>query len=208
MPSEKRARQRALREQKVAVQESRARRSRLGRRVLAALGGVGIVVLLIVVLSNGSSKTKSATSASTTTTVVQAVAPTCPPTSAAGAPKRVIAFTKAPPTCDAPNAVFNATVRTDVGTFLIRLREASSPAAVNNFVFLARYRDCDGITFHRVIPGFVVQGGDPTGDGTGGPGYHFTGDSPPASCAAKKDCYPLGGVAMANTSSSPSTDGS
>jgi cyclophilin family peptidyl-prolyl cis-trans isomerase len=95
-----------------------------------------------------------------------------------------------------------------VGTFVIQMNAASSYAAVNNFVFLARYHFFNGIVFHRVIQGFVVQGGDPTGTGSGGPGYEFTGNTPPASCKAKHDCYPAYSVAMANAGGSPTTDGS
>jgi cyclophilin family peptidyl-prolyl cis-trans isomerase len=87
------------------------------------------------------------------------------------------------------------------------MNAAQSLAAVNNFVFLARYRYYDGVIFQRVIPGFAVQGGDPTGTGSGGPGYEFTGNTPAKSCEAKSDCYPIGSVAMANTGS-PTTNGS
>lgn len=191
------------------------------RRGLIGLVVLGAVLALVFGLSgssgnkgtrSASKKTTSSTtvrSATTTTgaTAAKAIVPTCPPATAAGAPKRVTAFTKAPPDCIGKTSVYDATVRTDVGTFVVELHAASSYAAVNNFVFLARYHFFDGTVFHRVIKGFVVQGGDPTGTGSGGPGYSFTGNTPPASCKAKKDCYPVGGVAMAN-SSGPSTDGS
>ncbi len=64
-----------------------------------------------------------------------------------------------------------ATLDTDRGKIVIELLPAAAPITVNNFVFLARQGYYDGATFHRVIPGFVAQGGDPTGTGAGGPGY-------------------------------------
>ncbi len=71
---------------------------------------------------------------------------------------------------------------------------------MNNFVFLARYHYFDGIVFHRIIPGFVLQGGDPTGTGTGGPGYKFADELP------APGRYELGSLAMANAG--PNTNGS
>jgi cyclophilin family peptidyl-prolyl cis-trans isomerase len=218
MPSEKRARQRALRDQKLAVQERHDRRSRRTRRSITLVVVIGVIIALVALLSGGGTKKPTAaksttTTAATTTTTTEpaaktAIAPVCPPATAAGAAKRVIAFTKAPPMCIAANSVFNATVVTDVGTFVIRLTTATSPAAVNNFVFLARYHFYNGIIFQRAIPGFIIQGGDPTGTGKGGPGYEFTGNTPPSSCVAKADCYATGDVALANSGSSPSTDSS
>jgi len=136
-----------------------------------------------------------------------AAAPVCPPATQKGAAKRLIAFTKAPPDCIPKTGVYDAKVVTNAGTFVIRMDAASSYAAVNNFVFLARYHFFNGIIFQRVIKGFVIQGGDPTGTGAGGPGYSFTGNEPPKACEAKKDCYPVYSVAMAN-SGTPSSDGS
>jgi cyclophilin family peptidyl-prolyl cis-trans isomerase len=136
-----------------------------------------------------------------------AIAPTCPPATAAGAVHREIAFTKAPATCIDKNDIYVATFVTDLGTFQVTMNPKTSLAAVNNFVFLARYHFFDGIIFHRVIPGFVVQGGDPTGTGSGGPGYSWTGNVPPKGCTKKSDCYETGSIAMAN-SSGPSTNGS
>ncbi len=225
MPSEKRARQRAYREQKRAVEARRKRRRRQLRTAGAAAIVVAVVVVLIVLLSNNPKPKKAVASGKpsvTTSTVAGAaghappttaavsstpVAPVCPPTGPAGAAKRVIHFTAAPPMCISATGVYDATVVTDAGTFVMRMPAAASPAAVNNFVFLARYHYFDGVVFHRVIPGFVVQGGDPTGTGSGGPGYSFTGNTPPKSCTAKANCYPVYSVAMAN-SSGPSTNGS
>jgi len=104
-------------------------------------------------------------------------------------------------------ATYVANFKTDVGTFSVKLLTSSSPTAVNNFVFLARYHFYDSTIFHRVIPGFMDQGGDPTGTGTGGPGYSWTGNTPPSSCQTSNSCYPVGAVAMAN-SGSPSSNGS
>ena len=101
-----------------------------------------------------------------------------------------------------PSKTYTATITTDVGRFAVALDAKNAPTTVNNFVFLAgqKFYNCD--TFHRVIPGFMDQTGDPTGTGSGGPGYQF-GDELPALSSPQ---YPLGSVAMAN--SGPNTNGS
>ena len=66
-----------------------------------------------------------------------------------------------------------ATIETNKGDLVLKLFASDVPVTVNNFVSLARKGFYDGLTFHRVIPGFMVQGGDPTGTGAGGPGYSF-----------------------------------
>jgi len=68
---------------------------------------------------------------------------------------------------------YSASIETDKGTIEIELFTEHAPKTVNNFVFLAREGFYDGVTFHRVIPNFMIQGGDPTGSGMGGPGYRF-----------------------------------
>ena len=95
--------------------------------------------------------------------------------------------------------LYRATITTPRGVISLCLEPALAPATVNNFVVLARNHFFDGLVFHRVVPGFVVQGGDPQGDGTGGPGYRFA-DEP------VKGGYTTGCVAMANAG--PNTNGS
>jgi cyclophilin family peptidyl-prolyl cis-trans isomerase len=68
---------------------------------------------------------------------------------------------------------YTATIETSKGTLVAELFVDEAPATVNNFVFLAKEGFYDGVIFHRVIPNFMIQGGDPTGTGTGGPGYRF-----------------------------------
>ena len=85
-----------------------------------------------------------------------------------------------------------------MGTFVIALDAKAAPQTVNNFVFLAQHHFFDCVIFHRVIPGFVDQTGDPTGTGSGGPGYTIP-DELPAKASNPADQYPLGSVAMANT---------
>ena len=72
-----------------------------------------------------------------------------------------------------PKASYRARIETDLGTIVVRLHADKAPRTVNNFVFLAREGFYDGTIFHRVIKDFMAQGGDPTGTGTGGPGYRF-----------------------------------
>lgn len=68
---------------------------------------------------------------------------------------------------------YTATITTSAGTLVAELLASEAPLTVNNFVFLAREGFYNGVIFHRVIPGFMIQGGDPTGTGSGGPGYRF-----------------------------------
>ncbi len=92
-----------------------------------------------------------------------------------------------------------AIIETPKGTIKIQLFADDAPLTVSNFVFLTNDNYFDGLTFHRVEPGFVIQGGDPSGNGTGGPGYTFA-DEP------VKKSYDRGIVAMANRG--PNTNGS
>jgi peptidylprolyl isomerase len=102
--------------------------------------------------------------------------------------------------CIDPEKRYTAEMVTSKGTLRIALDAVAAPKTVNNFVFLARYHYFDGIDFHRIIPGFVVQGGDPTGTGTGSPGYRFEDELP------RPGRYELGSLAMANAG--PNTNGS
>ena len=78
-----------------------------------------------------------------------------------------------PPMAIDTSKQYTATIETEKGNLALELFAADVPVTVNNFVFLARKGFYDGTTFHRVLPGFMAQGGDPTGTGSGGPGYRF-----------------------------------
>jgi cyclophilin family peptidyl-prolyl cis-trans isomerase len=121
-----------------------------------------------------------------------------------GTEERTVEFDTGPQACIDPEASYEATLATSRGDIAIALDAAAAPMAVNNFVFLARHRFYDGTEFHRIIPGFVVQGGDPgTGTlGEGGPGYEFVDEAP----ADGPPFYAVGSVAMANAG--PDTNGS
>jgi cyclophilin family peptidyl-prolyl cis-trans isomerase len=95
---------------------------------------------------------------------------------------------------------YTATLDTNHGEIVIALDPARSPQTVNNFVFLAREGYYDGVIFHRVIENFMIQGGDPTGTGMGGPGYKFRDE------IEGQGSYGRGTVAMANAG--PHTNGS
>jgi len=92
-----------------------------------------------------------------------------------------------------------ATIETEKGNLVLELFASDVPRTVNNFVTLAREGFYDGLTFHRVVPGFVVQGGCPVGDGTGGPGYQFDDE-------ITEHTHVAGALSMAN--SGPNTNGS
>ena len=100
-------------------------------------------------------------------------------------------YNSAPPMTVDPAKKYTATIETNQGTMTAELFVEDAPMTVNNFVFLAGEGFYDGTIFHRVIPGFMIQGGDPTGTGTGGPGYKFNNEP-------VKRPYSKGTLAMAN----------
>ena len=109
-------------------------------------------------------------------------------------------YTAPPPMTIDQNKTYTATVKTNYGDIVIQLFPMEAPVTVNNFVFLARQGFYDGVKFHRVIKGFMIQGGDPTGTGMGGLGYKFQDELPTTRS------YTKGIVAMANAG--PDTNGS
>lgn len=113
--------------------------------------------------------------------------------------KTVKTYNSPPPMVIDPAKSYTATLETTAGTMVLELFPQEAPLAVNNFVFLARDHFYDGVIFHRVIRGFMIQGGDPTGTGRGGPGYRFP-DEP------VQRSYTRGTLAMANAG--PNTNGS
>ena len=96
-----------------------------------------------------------------------------------------------------PSKTYTVTLKTNEGTFALDLDVKDSPHTTASFATLVKKGFFDGLIFHRIVPGFVIQGGDPKGDGTGGPGY-TTVDKPPADAK-----YTKGVVAMAKTGTEP-----
>src|SRR4051812_22637032 len=164
-----------------------------------------IVGLALLTGVSNKDKSKAKSSSTTSTTAANATNTTAPAPVAAGAKitgdtpcppadgsaERTTAFEKPPPMCIDAAKTYVATMETDVGTIKIALDPKKAPNTVNNFVVLSRYHYFDGLTFHRVIPGFVDQGGDPQGNGQGGPGYKFADELP------KQGEYKIGSLAMA-----------
>jgi len=215
---EKRARQKAARAARLAeLERERKRKARVRRGTVIVF--VVALVVGIIALAGGfstSAKTTTTTSSSSTTSSAPSTTTTYKAAqvalndvaAAAGCPSNPYQALKkkqwkTPPkmTIDL-SKTYKATVKTDVGTFVITLDAKESPIAVNSFVFLAEQKFYNCVIFHRVIPGFVVQGGDPTGTGDGGPGYSYTEKGPPKATPQ----YPLGSVAMANSNSPATTD--
>jgi cyclophilin family peptidyl-prolyl cis-trans isomerase len=104
-----------------------------------------------------------------------------------------------PPMTIDPEKPYSAVLHTEKGDITVRLMPEIAPFTVNNFVFLAQEGFFDGCTFHRVVPGFVAQGGDPTGTGRGGPGYRFNDE-------LTETPFEQGILGMANAG--PNTNGS
>jgi cyclophilin family peptidyl-prolyl cis-trans isomerase len=208
------------------MKELRMQQQRKRRTQLVFAGGIGsalvliVVIVLIAVLTGGNGKktaaptttspsTTATTAAVTTTTGVTHISVPLINAGSVGCPKlngtspHYTHFLKAPPMCIKAGQQYTAHLVTNVGTITVKLLPSQSRAAVNNFVFLSLYHFFDGTEFHRVITGFVDQGGDPTGTGTGGPGYSFNGGEPKTA-----KVYTAGALAMANDGGNPATDGS
>ena len=126
------------------------------------------------------------------------MAPEAP--AADGSSPKTQRFDAAPPMIIDPTKTYTAEMLTNKGSLTISLDPIGAPRTVNNFVFLARWHYYDGIVFHRIIPGFMCQGGDPEGSGRGGPGYRFEDELP------MPGRYEIGSIAMANAG--PNTNGS
>ncbi|HUR23636.1 MAG TPA: peptidylprolyl isomerase [Acidimicrobiales bacterium] len=219
MPTQKRERKRQGHQARQAAAAAARKRQQARSRAIA--GGFLALVLIAgvaVLVSPGgddqevSSTEPTTTLAGVTTTVAKkpvdlpAVAAgaslkgdtPCPPTD--GTAPRTTSFEKPPPLCVAVAKTYTAEMQTSKGTMTIDLDVKNATKTVNNFVVLARYKYFEGIAFHRIVPGFVLQGGDPQQTGTGGPGYKFEDELP------KAGSYKLGSLAMAN--SGANTNGS
>jgi peptidyl-prolyl cis-trans isomerase B (cyclophilin B) len=110
-------------------------------------------------------------------------------------------YSSQPPMAIDAKKKYTATLTTSRGEIVCELFAKDAPQTVNNFVFLARENFYDGTVFHRVIPDFMIQGGDPTGTGRGGPGYRFEDE-----CKGNPNKHQVGTLSMANAG--PGTNGS
>ncbi|MEE8374464.1 MAG: peptidylprolyl isomerase [Dehalococcoidia bacterium] len=171
------------------------------RYFLAVLAPVLLLLLALLSLScNGSEATPTPTPAPTATATPTAPSPTPTPqdtpTPTNGGQNT---YSQPPPMTIDPSKQYTATIETAKGNLVLELFAADAPVTVNNFVFLAREGFYDGVTFWRVEPGFMAQGGDPTGTGGGGPGYKFADEF-------SQRGHGTGTLSMAN--SGPNTNGS
>ena len=224
MGTAKRERQKAGRQARLEALQAQQRKVQTNRQVkrfgALALFIVAVPVIIWLFVRGGDDSTDVTTDsgASTTVDATATTAPvstaTVPPTvapatltgdtpcpAADGSSPRTVTFAKEPPMCIDVAKKYTAIVETNKGSFTIALDAVKAPKTVNNFVTLARYHFYDGVVFHRIIADFAIQGGDPTGSGSGGPGYEFADELP-----ASADDYKVGSLAMANAG--PNTNGS
>ena len=195
MPTEKRQRQKEGRAaRQAALHASRRRAARRRQFITLVVVGAMIVGVLALFQRGNDNETASTTGSTTTTTTAPPAfgGAACP--NADGSSPRTTTFTEPPQQCIDRAKTYTAAVETDVGAFTIALDAERAPLSVNNFVFLARFHFYDGLTFHRAPPDFVIQGGDPEGTGSGGPGYTFADELP-----SSVDEYKAGSLAMANS---------
>ena len=209
MGTAKRERQKAGRQSRRVEAEIAAKKSKRNRN-MRNYSIYGIVLLLVAVgiffavRDDGDDATASpdTTAPGSTvapgTTVFSYGTTECPPTT--GATERKATFTAPFKQCIDVAKTYTALIKTNKGDLTVKFDPIQAPGTVNNFVSLALNKYFDGVPCHRIIPSFVVQCGDPTGSGTGGPGYKFADELPRAGQ------YKVGSLAMAN--SGPNTNGS
>lgn len=181
----KRQRQKDQRRQKIE-EEMRSYRAKRRRRMTINLAVVGVVLAGVMGLVSLQREQKDSPKEDASKRC------TSHSTGAEGT-----AALKAPSLDIDKSKTYKASIETSEGTVVVELADDTSPCTVNSFIFLARQGFYDGLTFHRVVPGFAVQGGDPKGDGSGGPGYQVV-EAPPADTK-----YSKGIVAMAKTQADP-----
>jgi cyclophilin family peptidyl-prolyl cis-trans isomerase len=225
MGTAKRERKKMNREMGRQAQETAAKRQKTTKTTIRIVGAIVLILALFfgIAFFTGNDDETAGTNAPVTTSVdaytsttVATGDPTTVPSDTATPLDFVYGTTECPPVegaatqtqefgdsfalCIDPTKTYTAVVTTNMGTYSALLDAAKAPGTVNNFVSLARNKYFDGITCHRAIPGFMIQCGDPTATGNGGPGYKFA-DELPASGE-----YKIGSLAMAN--SGPNTNGS
>ncbi|HZJ48960.1 MAG TPA: peptidylprolyl isomerase, partial [Acidimicrobiia bacterium] len=189
------------------------RRNALLKKRLRQSVWIAVIVMAVVTISNliGGSNASTTTTADTQSSSTTIAEPTTSAPAALGpayeafrtqqvacgatapSPARSMQFDAPEDQQIDPAATVTATIATSCGDVVIRLDPGAAPETVNSFVFLARQGFFDGTAFHRIVPGFVIQGGDPTAVGTGGPGYTIADEFP-----ASGFVYDRGVVAMAN----------
>lgn len=217
MGTAKRERKKMNRDMGRQAQEAAAKRQKTTKTTVRIVGAIVIILALffgIAFLTNDDS-TDNASPVTTTvdayasTTVAAGDATTTVPSDTAAPADFVYGTTECPPVegaatqtqdfsdsfalCIDPTKTYTAVVTTNMGTYSAVLDAAKAPGTVNNFVSLARNKYFDGTTCHRAIPGFMIQCGDPTATGSGGPGYKFADELPAAGE------YKIGSLAMANS---------
>jgi peptidyl-prolyl cis-trans isomerase B (cyclophilin B) len=206
--SSKKTRERQL--AKLAERRRRARVRRRRQRILAAsvalavaVGGLGFAAYALVLKNPTKKPAAAATRNPTPTPSATPEEVACGGSVPKAAEVQKTTYKKPPKTTIDPKKTYTATVKTSCGTVVVRLDQELAPHTVNSFVFLAKKHFFDGLIFHRIHKDFVIQGGDPTSSGSGGPGYK-TVDAPP-----KGSKYPVGVVAMAKGGDeAPGTSGS
>jgi peptidylprolyl isomerase/peptidyl-prolyl cis-trans isomerase B (cyclophilin B) len=229
VPTEKRQRQKEGRQSRLLAQRKVQRRRQLVRRG-AIVGVIAVIIGFTAYNLQKSSPATTTTTTTTTTTIpipakdkvlqtavnavaVRAGCPASLPTTST--PANHLHWLRQQLVSLSPSKSYYATFVTTVGSFKVRLNTTTTPVNTSNFLFLAEHRFYNCVPFHRVIPGFMNQSGDPTGTGFGGPGYVVAANEFPTASSNPAHQYAIGSLDYANScpqttapSQCPDTNGS